>query len=208
MVICEWRKDMKNKGKIIFFTKEDGIMYEVLKNMRNKSAMDLLKENGISLTPPINIFLLLQRLGIKEVAADFSDIEKILQYDSGEILGITFAQEKQVGIFYRSSDSINRRRFTMAHEIAHCCLHTDTLTDKHIELRSSKTQNDQREYNANVFAGELLIPESSLKMIYEQLLVPSLSGLSEIFQVSTNVMAKRLDYLKMPYMKDEEISEN
>ena len=192
----------------MFFTKKDGIMYEVLKNMRNKSAMDLLKENGISLTPPINIFLLLQRLGIKEVAADFSDIEKILQYDSGEILGITFAQEKQVGIFYRSSDSINRRRFTMAHEIAHCCLHTDTLTDKHIELRSSKTQNDQREYNANVFAGELLIPESSLKMIYEQLLVPSLSGLSEIFQVSTNVMAKRLDYLKMPYMKDEEISEN
>lgn len=85
---------MKNKGKIIFFTKEDGIMYEVLKNMRNKSAMDLLKENGISLTPPINISLLLQRLGIKEVAADFSDIEKILQYDSGEILGITFAQEK------------------------------------------------------------------------------------------------------------------
>lgn len=208
MVICEWRKDMKNKGKIIFFTKEDGIMYEVLKNMRNKSAMDLLKENGISLTPPINISLLLHRLGIKEVAADFSDIEKILQYDSGEILGITFAQEKQVGIFYRSSDSINRRRFTMAHEIAHCCLHTDTLTDKHIELRSSKTQDDPREYNANVFAGELLIPESSLKMIYEQLLVPSLSGLSEIFQVSTNVMAKRLDYLKMPYMKDEEISEN
>lgn len=198
----------EEQRKNYFFTKEDGIMYEVLKNMRNKSAMDLLKENGISLTPPINIFLLLQRLGIKEVAADFSDIEKILQYDSGEILGITFAQEKQVGIFYRSSDSINRRRFTMAHEIAHCCLHTDTLTDKHIELRSSKTQNDQREYNANVFAGELLIPESSLKMIYEQLLVPSLSGLSEIFQVSTNVMAKRLDYLKMPYMKDEEISEN
>lgn len=198
----------EEQRKNYFFTKKDGIMYEVLKNMRNKSAMDLLKENGISLTPPINIFLLLQRLGIKEVAADFSDIEKILQYDSGEILGITFAQEKQVGIFYRSSDSINRRRFTMAHEIAHCCLHTDTLTDKHIELRSSKTQNDQREYNANVFAGELLIPESSLKMIYEQLLVPSLSGLSEIFQVSTNVMAKRLDYLKMPYMKDEEISEN
>lgn len=198
----------EEQRKNYFFTKEDGIMYEVLKNMRNKSAMDLLKENGISLTPPINIFLLLQRLGIKEVAADFSDIEKILQYDSGEILGITFAQEKQVGIFYRSSDSINRRRFTMAHEIAHCCLHTDTLTDKHIELRSSKTQNDPREYNANVFAGELLIPESSLKMIYEQLLVPSLSGLSEIFQVSTNVMAKRLDYLKMPYMKDEEISEN
>lgn len=198
----------EEQRKNYFFTKKDGIMYEVLKNMRNKLAMDLLKENGISLTPPINIFLLLQRLGIKEVAADFSDIEKILQYDSGEILGITFAQEKQVGIFYRSSDSINRRRFTMAHEIAHCCLHTDTLTDKHIELRSSKTQNDQREYNANVFAGELLIPESSLKMIYEQLLVPSLSGLSEIFQVSTNVMAKRLDYLKMPYMKDEEISEN
>ena len=208
MLIYEWRKVMKNKGKIIVFTKEDGIMYEVLKNMRNKSAIDLLKENGISLTPPINISLLLRRLGIKEVEADFSDIEKILKYDMGEILGITFAQEKQVGIFYRSRDSINRRRFTIAHEIAHCCLHTDTLNDKHIELRSSKTQNDPREYNANVFAGELLIPESSLKRIYEQLLVPSLSGLSEIFQVSTNVMAKRLDYLKMPYMKDEEISEN
>ena len=60
----------EEQRKNYFFTKEDGIMCEVLKNMRNKSAMDLLKENGISLTPPINISLLLQRLGIKEVAAD------------------------------------------------------------------------------------------------------------------------------------------
>ena len=42
----------EEQRKNYFFTKEDGIMYEVLKNMRNKSAMDLLKENGISLTPP------------------------------------------------------------------------------------------------------------------------------------------------------------
>ena len=79
---------MKNKGKIIFFTKEDGIMYEVLKNMRNKSAMDLLKENGISLTPPINISLLLQRLGIKEVAADFSDIERFCSMIREKFLGL------------------------------------------------------------------------------------------------------------------------
>ena len=59
---------------------------------------------------------------------------------------------------------------------------------------------------ADIFAGELLIPESSLVRVYNQFYLPSLESLAKIFSVSTNVMAARLDYLSMPYFKDAEIT--
>lgn len=35
------------------------------------------------------------------------------------------------------------------------------------------------------------------------MIVPSLTELSKIFEVSTSVMAARLDFLKLPYFKDD-----
>ncbi len=60
----------------------------------------------------------------------------------------------------------------------------------------------QIERNANIFAGELLIPYSSLMSIYNQLLKPSLSVLAQIFQVSTSVMKARLNYLELRFVDD------
>lgn len=62
--------------------------------------------------------------------------------------------------------------------------------------------NEQIEEQANIFAGELLIPEESLNKYYNRMIVPSLSTLAEIFRVSTSVMVARLDYLRKPYFKD------
>lgn len=199
---------MRSKIILFYCTEEDDNMCEILKKMKNKTAKELLEENNISLVPPINMSMLLQNLGIKEISADFSEIEKIMDYDVGSILGITYAKNEDLMIFYRTLDTINRKRFTIAHEIAHCCLHTETLKNRHIELRDCKKENAPREYAANVFAGELLIPKESLVKVYNDLIVPSLSDLSKLFKVSTNVMAGRLDYLNLPYLKDEIISEN
>lgn len=199
---------MRRKIIWLYCAKEDDNMCEILKNMKNKTATELLKENNISLVPPINMSKLLHNLGIREVSADFTEIEKLMEYDLGSILGITYAKDEDLMIFYRTSDTTNRKRFTIAHEIAHCCLHTETLKNRHIELRDCKSENEPREYDANVFAGELLIPKESLLKVYNDLIVPSLSDLSKLFKVSTNVMAGRLDYLNLPYLKDEIISEN
>lgn len=202
---------MENR-KIIYFsfiTKEGDCMSNILEELSGKTAPELLKQYNISTVPPINISLLLQRIGILEIPYDFSEVENAMGYSHGDVLGATFATENKVGIFYRSSDTLNRKRFTLAHEIAHCCLHKDSLERKHIELRSCQTENNGKERDANIFAGELLIPTSSLRKIHSQLLVaPSLSDLSKIFAVSTNVMAARLDYLNLSYIKDDIIAED
>lgn len=198
--------------KIIYLTwktKEVDIMCDILKKIKGKSAEELLKEYNISMIPPINISLLLKRIGISEISIDFSEIEDLMGYEKGDILGAIYAQNNSLGIFYRSKDTSNRKRFTIAHEIAHCCLNADSLEKRHLELRSCQTANDPKEIQANTFAGELLIPFSSLEKIHSQFIIaPSLSDLAKIFNVSTTVMAARLDYLGMPYIKDQTINEN
>ena len=69
-------------------------------------------------------------------------------------------------------------------------------------MRENGTVKDTKETEADIFAGELLIPEQSLVKVYDEFYVPSLKSLAKIFMVSTNVMAARLDYLSMPYFKD------
>lgn len=185
-------------------SKEDDIMCEILKKINGKSSSELLREYGISLVPPIDISLLLRKIGIKEIPADFSEIEDLIEEERGSILGITYAKDESLDIFYRSIDTENRIRFTLAHELAHCCLHADTLKKRHIEWRKCETSNQSKEKEANIFAGELLIPLSSIEQIYSRFFVaPSLSALSSIFHVSTAVMAARLDYLKLTYIKDK-----
>lgn len=197
------------KNVIIFNKRKDSlqeqvmIMCEVLDRIKNKTADELLQDYNISAKPPINLSLLLKNIGIIAVPFDFTEIEKKLNYQKGDISGIIYAQKDNLGIFYCATDSLNRTRFTIAHEIAHCCLHSESLKTRHIELRSEQNKNDPKEYNANIFAGELLIPKTSLIKIYEQFIIaPPLSTLSKIYEVSTAVMAARLDYLEMPYIKD------
>ena len=93
--------------------------------------------------------------------------------------------------------------FQLAHEIAHCCIHANTLKKSHIELRSAIEATTPKEYKTNIFAGELLMPETVLRDIHSRYLIaPPLSNISQIFKVSTNVMSARLDYLNLPYIRD------
>lgn len=183
------------------------LMCKILKELQGKTAESLLIKYNILNAPPIDIDLLLKQIGITAVPVDFSPIESKVNIPDGSILGATVSEGENLSIFYKVDATENRRRFTIAHEIAHCCLHTENLIDHHIELRDNLTSLSGKEYDANVFAGSLLIPEDALKVVYKQLIVPSLEILSRIFQVSTTVMVARLDYLKMPYLKDIDINE-
>lgn len=177
-------------------------MCKILKKLQGKSAQQILEENYVSLSPPIDLYLLLERLHISALGEDFSVIENAVGYEQGEILGAAISKGDWLTIFYRKGDSENRKRFVIAHELGHCALHTETLKAEHIELRKNSNSEDYREKSANIFAGELLIPEKSLREIYGRLFNPSLAVLAQIFKVSTNVMAARLDHLALPYFKD------
>jgi len=69
------------------------------------------------------------------------------------------------------SDSASRRRFTIAHELAHYILHWDESHDYYAHRDAG--QNTGIEQEANIFASCVLMPQP--------LVESSLDGLSEIF---------------------------
>lgn len=190
------------------YERSGGIMCKILKELRGKSALELLEKYNISMKPPINIDLLLYKIGISAIPINFNEVETEVGLEANEILGATISNGENLSIFYQDKATNNRKRFTLAHEIAHCCIHSDNLIDHHVELRANITANTTKEYQANIFAGELLIPKRSLLEIYEKLLHPTLDSLAKIFEVSPMVMKARLEYLELPYNNEINTKDN
>lgn len=193
--------------------KGDGVMCVTLKAIKGKTPQELLNEYNIDINPPVDIAELLNKIGISTIAQDFSEIEEMMHKEKGSILGAAFSNGDDLAIFYKKSDTIHRKKFTIAHELAHCCMHCPKDESSHIEFRVEPFLHEmsidelRKEKEANIFAGKILIPVESLQTQYDKMLVPSLSNLAKIFDVSTSVMAARLDYLDLPYFKDSQITE-
>ena len=187
--------------------KEGVSMCDILRLLKGKSAEQLLEENDIDITkPPIDIKKLVTSLGISVLKKDFSDIEKMAKAPKGSILGAAISEGNNLTIFYQAEATYNRMRFTVAHELAHCCLHSENLEMQHVEFRLDVINNSsEHEKEANIFAGELLIPKKLLDQEYKKFIIPSLTALAKIFEVSETVMAARLDVLQYAYLKDAQI---
>lgn len=197
----------------------DKSMNKVLENLQTKTAEEILnlysKENSF----PIDIVSIAKKMGIALGSANFSILEKEdpfkrLVQERGHILGTVFIDNDEVKIIYnnhlpndekfkhlseidRKEKLFRRQRFTIAHEIAHCCLHMRNDERYHIEFRTQQVDyEDEKEREANIFAGELLIPQKLLTSICFAFgrEIP-IDFLSDIFKVSSNVMKARLNYL-------------
>lgn len=199
---------MKDNIIEFYVPKEKKVMFMcvILEKIKDKTPYELLKKYNIPLKPPIDISTLLEKIGISTIAKDFTEIENIIGINTGSILGAAMSKGDNLAIFYKKTDTYNRKIFTIAHELGHCCKHSENLKISHIQFRTDTLPN-AHETEANIFAGELLIPEEVLRPIYDEFIIPSLKGLSDIFGVSTNVMAARLDYLNLVYFKDVILSE-
>lgn len=199
MIICFEKYRRQNKALVLGSDR----MCTVLKKIRNKSAIELLKEYGLDKTVPIDIEQLLRAIGISAIGKDFSELEKRLGKPKGSILGMLLSSGNNAAIFYRKDDSYNRRRFTIAHELAHAINHSDN--EPHIEYRMAEKEMEENpvERDANIVAGEILIPLPLLKREYLKLDIPSSTVLANIFKVSQNVMEARLKYLKIFYVNSE-----
>ncbi len=192
----------KNKGIIMCRKLEE------LSKLQTEDLYDLFEEDFI--TPPINIHRILDKLGVEYNALDFSLLDYeingiILPDQANMVMGAVAAHSEDesgkdsVEITVNINDSYHRQRFTLAHELAHCMLHADSLQNGSLELRTSLTTDEPREKEANILAGEILIPEKLLKITYASLPIAILGTLAEKFDVSENVMAARLRHLKMGY---------
>lgn len=73
-------------------------------------------------------------------------------------------------IYVSAFDGKKRQKFTIAHEIGHYFIHYLRNISKNPQTtyrRTSVAVGGYQEYEANVFAANLLMPESKFKQIYE-----------------------------------------
>lgn len=96
-------------------------------------------------------------------------------------------------IVVNANDPPVRQRFSIAHELGHCVLgHGSSPRDNSKEYDQS--QYVPKEYAANVFAAELLMPEDAVRVMVEQRGL-NFSDLCEKFCVSAHAMRIRLEKL-------------
>jgi hypothetical protein len=183
--------------------KRDKLMCMPLDKIRDKTADEILDLVGLSEEVPVRLEPILKYFGISSSPFDFTELEnsselKDIVAKRGNILGLIISKDDRAGIFYRGSDSVNRQRFTIAHELGHCAL-ADGLIEKFVEFRHDEVSSDEKEVLVNTFAGELLIPEKALLKLYEAMPVPYISLLAKVFAVSVNVMKERMKVLGLSY---------
>lgn len=185
--------------------KADDTMCEPINKIHGKSATEILKEFSDGLFP-LDLEKLLKNIGISALPMNFSEIEKRLK--SGHISGVVLSNCNNAVIYYNEKDTVNRQRFTIAHELAHISMHLtpDSNDYPYIDWRINENENDKDEVEANIFAGELLIPLSELKEKYLKLKLPNSRDLAMLFGVSINVMEKRLNYLGVSYFNSKGVA--
>ena len=191
----------------------------ILEKIKNKTPEFLIKEYYGKNTVSIDVVELAQNIGINLSGVDFTEMERSDLFKeevskSGNILGSVYVEGDDVTISYSNrlsnktllkqltevekADKLKKRqRFTIAHEIAHCVLHMSNENGYHIEYRTEQSNYiNPKEYDANIYAGKLLMPTDTVKLVAELLNNQlSLLILSELFQVSKHVVKARLEYM-------------
>lgn len=184
-----------------FFNYDTSHVLEELKTVTPEDIVNTYNPEGIY---PFDILQVINKMGFLVVPYDFRQLEqtdfKEQVKEKGKILGAVIANNRKIAIFYDKDSSIHRINFTLAHELAHCCLDLNLDINSgrlsHMEFRNdSQDHFDIKEYRANIFAGEILIPKKPLDYVFENLIEPSVYNLSKFFGVSQSVMRARLKYL-------------
>ena len=123
-------------------------------------ARQLLQRYDVT-TPPVPVERIAKALGVQ---LRFSPLDD-------ELSGIIFVRDGAPIIGVNVLHHPNRQRFTIAHECGHLILHKPHLSrEVHVDKAfpilmrdsASRTGLDRREIEANLFAAELLMPESFL----------------------------------------------
>jgi Zn-dependent peptidase ImmA (M78 family) len=153
---------------------------------------------------------LLQRFGVKSAPVPVERIAKSLQVRvqyaplDGDLSGMSCIKDGIPVIGVNSLHHPNRQRFTLAHELAHVCLHRGQFdgtvhVDKRILNRDALTETgtDPLEVEANAFASELLIPDELLRVATKGQVVEFedddvITNLARQFRVSESAMRYRL----------------
>ncbi len=152
-----------------------------------RAALDLLQRYSYT-DPPISPFEVAAYLGlaVKEI---------VMPSEYRNVSGFIDLKEKV--IFVNKEDPVNRRAFTVAHEVGHYLLHRDEiLSDRYAYqflYRDATLSSDVTlEKEANYFAANLLVPSVMLERFKSY----SAALLAKLFIVSQEVINYRLQDLE------------
>ncbi|MDJ0629659.1 MAG: ImmA/IrrE family metallo-endopeptidase [Rhodobacter sp.] len=136
--------------------------------------------------PPIHVIPLANKLGIEVYKADWPhSVSGKIQYDP-ELGG-----QSGFAIFVNAAHPETRRRFTIAHEIAHFILHEDQIGDGLFDdamYRSGLSSFE--EDDANKLAADILMPRQLIREF--SFVGDDVETLAHQFNVSQSAMARRL----------------
>lgn len=123
-----------------------------------RALLDHLKaEHGFELTAPVDVEAIARTLGIS--------IEDSLDWANGASVGkISLTEEgPKIWINPLENSYTPRRRFTLAHELGHYCLHLSESRKSFVDTKTTMNRTesywDTYESEANNFAAELLMPK-------------------------------------------------
>lgn len=158
-----------------------------------KFAHQTLIEHGM-LCIPVDPVVIANRLGIRVSNAVFSE---------SSLSGMIAQRGDRKSMLVNDGDTIERKRFTIAHELGHCLLHLETegeFVDSTMDLFRTEhgdSQGDEyrKEVEANQFAAALLMDAQLVRELWHECRDPV--RMAKIFMVSESAMNIRLSSLRL-----------
>lgn len=182
-------------------TSKEKTMCKKLSEIYQKKPEEFL----VNVKIPIDIFKILDDKKIFVSDVDFNKLSLNRLFNKSEITGMACAHRDDLYLYYSSKTNADLKniRFSIAHELAHCCLHMGKEASYHIEMRTKKDildlQEDKlksidliKEEEADKFARDLLIPTNLLITFLRKKKKTTLAELSSIFCVPASEMVKKL----------------
>jgi Zn-dependent peptidase ImmA (M78 family) len=147
-----------------------------------KYARELLKRCDIT-EPPVDLRVVAEKQGLEYQEVD---------YFTEDVDGMVVQMEGRVIAVANLNQSPTRRRFSLAHELGHHLLHPDrTVLDDQASIDSPPpgphefSGKDPYEAEADIFAGELLVPLPMLKRLFKSGMTAA--DVARLFAVSDHV---------------------
>jgi Zn-dependent peptidase ImmA (M78 family) len=164
-------------------------------------AVQLGKQFTADESAPVDVYQIARALGLRVVSANLGE----------DVSGLLITNEEGSIVCLQKSDVASRKRFTLAHEIAHHVLGHQFVSGEHVHVDRgnyisqrgvrASTGLDPREIEANQFAATLLMPPQLLRAEVariagkQPLLDSHVSQLANLFEVSDQAMTIRLSTL-------------
>lgn len=161
-------------------------------NKSNYIAEKILKEveESIPLTYPIPI------AQVVKLYVPFTQIYSTNNPDIIDSISACATRDVRSGwlIFLNASETLKRQRFSLAHELGHMTVITNTSSTVYCGKF-----NGWEEKVCDNFAGRILVPDKMLLQFCQENPKPYLMDVSDTFQVSPQVVQIRMRDLQLPY---------